>query len=531
MRYLLIILLALIIGDVWSQSIIRRNSNPETYTELIYWNNDSIIDFNFDKDTVYIPSFSLITNGVRYEYVGGKAPMTNLTYENQLSYSKTLGTCGVTLLTTTWQDRTDRIMIATFREQLLNKTNISYVACDFPHAISGIKQGMYNRDSYRLILPDTMYFVDGETLPIFRESVLAKPFQTDNMRMMAEYNTTPYSINFINPSLNINPLSFNDSVKIEVNPIYQNYTERYYKYIHKASVDTSTVTPQTKNVMFIGNSITYGHLTTYDGFPTMLTSRLNDYGITANMLGTRLDRNGDTCECVSGYKMGNVVGSDNLTVTLSDPKRVFLRVANATDKTNNPTWCFPRTGAAFEDDYATNPLESEYYIFDFAKYLNSNSVANPDMIIIELGINDLTYNGFTPAQSLIQVRRGLEIICKQIDSWAVADSVYPKIGVIPIVSMGIINQSTNDTWTNEATIWLENAMTDIKGYGLTNAEVSIIPTWVSSSRDYDFDVTAERDFNSINNSKVARKLDGIHPSQNGRVRIIEVIKNWTLNKL
>ena len=127
-----------------------------------------------------------------------------------------------------------------------------------------------------------------------------------------------------------------------------------------------------------------------------VNSNLSSYNVKPEMLGTMLN-NGVYGEGRTGWFYSTFLGasgrgleegkitpqsSKNTSSILLNP---FLRIANADDKANNPTKCYRASGSYIEKNYYNDSDKNgSFYIFDFAKYMEVQGIATPDVVVIAL---------------------------------------------------------------------------------------------------------------------------------------------------
>lgn len=384
----------------------------------------------------------------------------------------------------------------------------------------------FSEATHRLLLPPKMFFVEGETLPMYKGSIISsrdnlEVFKTALVNIAA---TGIPRINYFYEDISLKSSELSDSFKVMIK---QN-TNRYYSYyqeISKKSVPKESKQGTAIKELLIGDSLTNYKVTTF------VKQRLEALGISVTMLGTFKDTLGTNTEGRPGWEYDNFIGRDNTNFTsvisvapsgsasTTRDQNPFLKLATAEDKANHPSWCFRNTGSNNELSYADDTDKTgDFYIFDFAWYLSNRNVQTPDVITIALGTNDIIQEG---EAAIERCRFSLDVIIRQIK--AALPNV--KIGVIPSPAWNI-NRSE---WDSIVPKWIEFAMADVKSLSTTFSNLDIVPIWCHMNKDFTFPLTAATLPNSPNETKRAGVSDSVHFDDPGRWEYANALSAYVMN--
>lgn len=386
----------------------------------------------------------------------------------------------------------------------------------------------YDEVTNRLLLPPKMFFVDTETLPIYKSNIFA-----DNSRNLNTFKTTLINVDvnnkpkyqYFDEDILLNPTELQDIFTVGVKQ-YQNPSYNYMGNITKTLVTSTSNTGKTPKIINIGDSLTNRNI------PPYLKTKLATYGVTATMQGT-MNNTGAQGEGREGWEFENFIGMDNTydvtPITRQTTAGVgslttnpFLKLADSNDITNNPTWCFRNTGSNQELSYFSDTVKTgDFYIFDFNYYLTTQGFTLPDVVTLALSTNDILQDSI---DALAQSRLALEIMIKQIK---IACPIC-KIGVVPAPSWGsIVAGSTK--WNTYVAPWLENCMTDILTYQATITGLDIVPVWCHLNRDFNFPYSATVNLSSVNQTKKVTRTEYVHFGETGKVEYINVLSAYVMN--
>lgn len=207
----------------------------------------------------------------------------------------------------------------------------------------------------------------------------------------------------------------------------------------------------------------------------------------------------------------------------------FLKLADATDKANHPTWCFRFSGVDREVSYAESADKTgAFYIFDFAWYMAQHSVPAPDVITIALSTNDINLDNptYTKAERLEYMRLGLQVMVRQIK--AALPNV--AIGIIPAPGWSS-TQMGDAVWQDETSAWIEQCQTDVRALQADFQRVYIVPVWPFMSLDWAYPYDTAVALSPVNRSQRRTIVDWVHFDAVGRQQYAQVLGAWAANIL
>lgn len=400
-----------------------------------------------------------------------------------------------------------------------------------PFKINGELIGVenYNSTTDRLILPDKMYFLTGELLPVYKSSIVASTGNLDYFKtaLVLQPSDRSPTYDYFYENVDIDPSTLPSSFKIGVNQT-TNSSKNYYKSINTVITDPVTKTSSAPSILCIGDSLTNRNI------PALLKSKLGTLNINSTMIGTMENQGGERGEGREGWEFQNFIGSDNLHGTTQITRlengdtstlyqNPFLKLATPDDLISRPAWCFRNTGVTNELSYVTDPDKTgNFYIFDFAWYLSNHSVATPSIVTIALSTNDILQE--TAETSLANARLGLSIMVQQIHTACPS----AKIGIIPSPAWGNTT-SGNTIWVEEVVPWIENCITDVNTLNI--GEVSIVPVWCHMDRTWNWPYSSTTALSSINSEVVATRSEYVHFGDSGKYQYIDALAAYIVSAL
>lgn len=369
-----------------------------------------------------------------------------------------------------------------------------------------------------------MYFVNNLTLPVYKESVVSTADDLslfDTFLINIKSDNTPQYRSFLHDYV-LDGTKLSNQFKIALSQRINDQYD-YFSVINKSMVASTANNGKTIKYNAWGDSLTQ------NGVPAITRDKLATYGVAVNLIGTTALNTGYTgnAEGRSGWSYRNFIGMGhkypNGVDTISNSLINFIRLANDTDKTNHPAWCFRNTGALKEFSYADDTNKTgDFYIFDYAYYLSSNGLDTPDVITIALGTNDIL--NYPSNESVSGCKLALEIMIKQIKT------AFPnmKIGIVP--STGWLNVTAKNTvWINQVATWIETCMTDIKTYQQTYNNIYVVPIWCHINRKFNWVYSSQSDLSSVNQSQKSLLGDNIHYGDLGKAEYVNAMASWMMN--
>ncbi|MFD0768878.1 BppU family phage baseplate upper protein [Bacillus sp. CGMCC 1.60114] len=384
----------------------------------------------------------------------------------------------------------------------------------------------YDEVKNRLCLPSDMYFVEGETLPLYKGSIMPVISNEQSFRttLINVDSTGLPNYRYFQDHVILKPEELQSDFKVGVKPKIDT-DNFYYKQINKHSVAKEKNVGKTFNVLGIGDS-----LTNYDTL-SLLRQKLTEFGTKPTMVGTFSQVGGELGEGRSSWQFSTFIGASNLIdstlvitpstsgKTTTRQQNPFLRLATSSDYSAHPDWCFRNTGAFVEKSYAQDTDKTgDFYIFDFASYLSNHSIAAPDVVTIALSTNDISLQ----ANPIPNCRLGLEIMIKQIK--AALPNV--TIGIVPITPRA--NAAKSNALWRKSLDWLDVALKDIATYQGLYSNIYVVPIWCHMSRDWSWNYS-NTDVSSTSSEQKATVTDTVHYGLSGKMEYVKAMASWYMN--
>ncbi|MDK0695975.1 BppU family phage baseplate upper protein [Clostridium perfringens] len=382
----------------------------------------------------------------------------------------------------------------------------------------------FNLNDNRLILPNKMFFVKNEELPIYLSSIIPDDCKTLAVKPSVIYtHDQTKKIETFLDSYYLNADKISNTFKIG----YRQYEDNklYYKEINKIYCDPTTIKNTNPQLLLIGDSITNRYIA--------LRSELflKKWGITPQFVGTFENYGGKKGEGREGWSYpnftgkGNVWGNDGSVITPQPSgststlkQNPFLKIATDEDKEKYPEWCFRNTGAKRELSYANDDNKTGiFYIFDMKHYLTAHNIPTPDIITIALSTNDINRDEDALEMCKFNMQLMISRIRQQLPT--------VKIGIIPSPSWGI----GNDNFKSKATHWIEECINIIDV--MSDDNVFVVPIWCHMNKEWGFPIGNVSDISKNNSSKVGVLSDTIHPSEIGQEQYGKALATFIANMI
>jgi len=399
----------------------------------------------------------------------------------------------------------------------------------------------FNEAEHRLILPDDMYFWQHQPMVLFK----ARCFSTNDSKIMGQIQLwldtkgTDLSDRYqcVGELLKLNAsqlgASFELGFRHDSVPAV-----RYLQPIARHMAAPDALGGKSFRYLAIGDSLTEV------GMVAANVANLAAHGAVATPVGTY----------ASGYTEGlrgegrgfwnyrSFIGKDNYSADVGAHTRSpggktdtgkfenpFLKLADANDKANHPTWCFRFTGVDREVSYAEAADKTgNFYIFDFAWYMVQHSVPAPDVITIALSTNDINLDNssYNKAERLQYMRLGLQVMVRQIK--AALPNV--TIGVIP--APGWSSTAMGDAvWQDETSAWIEQCQADVRALQGEFQRLYVVPVWPFMSTDWAYPYDTSVALSPVNRSQRRTIVDWVHFDSVGRQQYVQVVGAWMANVL
>jgi lysophospholipase L1-like esterase len=377
----------------------------------------------------------------------------------------------------------------------------------------------------RLLFPSNIYLFKDDKLPIYKSKLISQNNLQQQCKLAfwwEDANSLPtYEYFEEDYQVDAAKLAGISTAKIAVKQ-YENKTKFYYKQATINIKDPSTVSG-TKNFLLIGDSIANRGCAPYT--KAVLDAKLTSATIVS--LGTIADSVDGTkrCEGRGSWSIDHLIGRS----TKFGATEIVVSYANPSDAAKNPflfkcftgsggggtknadadgrymtdlypTWCFQHTtGGTYgaELDFTSGDTTKDYYVFDFKNYLTQCSIANPDVITICFGQNDLTDVLPLP----------LTIIKAQIRQW----NATVKIGIAPLHGYSQVQSALG--WETTAQLWIEAIMKWVEAAG--DANLKVLPTWIHINYDFCWLLSTATAIDATSTAMKVTPTDGIHPDTRG----------------
>lgn len=252
-----------------------------------------------------------------------------------------------------------------------------------------------------------MFFVKDKSLPIFAKSVLLKNYPKyagiyiNDAPVLAAGGSYDFAHHAIQGVRDVAEVYFENGRSVD---IFANNGDTFtdqWSVVQGINVHTTDLSTKDKNVkvMCIGSS------TTQIGLATYLKEYLATLGVTMVGCGSKVDYLGTKSEGYYGWSCAQLCGraqnADSYPQTGESAENPFMKLATAEDKVLYPNRCYTcvEGSRGTRESYAdAENKDQDFYIFDFAWYLQTRNVETPDVIFFMLGLNDSvsSYEAYMP---------------------------------------------------------------------------------------------------------------------------------------
>lgn len=375
----------------------------------------------------------------------------------------------------------------------------------------------------RLLLPDTIYLVKGEKIPVYMSSVIPIQEQLRHISPSVWYSYDgEYNLDNFVDGYDL------DTNKIQASGVGIGYTQNedgkvYYKSIKISNRNTNSISNKTPTILHIGDSITNRNIASRSEI------FLKKWGITPTYVGTMVNgskrgEGREGWEYTNFIGMSNIWGNNNSIINVDVNNTTsnlnlnpFVKIATDSDKANYPDWCFTHTGSLRETSYTNAEDKSQtFYIFDMTNYLSAHSVNTPDIITIALSTNDISRRDDYLETCLFSMDVMISRIKEQLPN--------VKIGIVPSPAWG----HRNDAFANRTANWIEECIAAIKSKNYDN--VFIVPIWCHMHRVWGFPINGAA-LSDTNSSIRGTLSDTIHPSEYGQQQYAKAMAMFIANML
>ena len=377
---------------------------------------------------------------------------------------------------------------------------------------------------YDMLLPSKIFMINEEPLRLYKKNIVVS---ADNIRSL-ELSVSSYDdndfwnsakqpyVDYINDKLELNSNNIIGN-KIKFNLVGNDLKTRLFKEVEVVKRSKSEVNNKSIIVNMFGDS------TTHNGLNYAIKKLLESYFKSVKCIGTKLV-NGVNAEARGGWLYQQYIGyrttySDNDQPISNSDFPNFLKLATDEDKTNKGDWCFTRTGSNREKTY--NEIVSEggntsqnFYIFDYAHYLQVNNFESPTFVTLGLGINDY-WKYSVDATQLCE--KALNIIIKQIHE----ASPTTKFILQPFPTKG-----SNDVKVE----WFKKCL-ELETYfrNTVGVDIEIVAEHISQNKDLFFPTTITELDEKVTNKEMIS--DDIHTTYAGYSEGARPIVYCMINKI
>ena len=521
--------------DIGIDGIKQNTSQNELFKKntvsLTLFNESDYINFNFIDNQIEFPSTFYIIgqNSINYDAFYGLSPLSVTAGFTLGVLWYDSGTRGLGVSDINDSDyHTDytKQVVATFLPSNKTVTTNGFKYRINDEDSTGVSVS-YNEITQRLLVPDKIFIAD-YPLKIYKESLTASKLNQDNnlIALKTERDTL-----LIEPNLIIDD-SLPSSVTIVQTPKVPN------GYFYRKDVAVVTTDPTTKSgaksILCLGDSLTNRGIAARTKTKIELIS-----SVALTPIGTMSNDEGASGEGREGWEFSNFIGKDNTHSTGTIIRQTsagssslllnpFLKLADATDKSTNPDWCFTNTGSNLETSYTINPALGDYYIFDWDFYFTTQAITAPDVLTIALSTNDLT---FTPNDWLENCSLGLEIMLKQLNTYCVDNTLNINVGVIPTPAWGL--NTVGATQWSLISEWTEKALFDVNSYTFSNIVTDVVAVWMHQNGQSNFE-DGNSVVGNIQTYSTVKKINYggyIHFDTEAKNQYADILSAYVINKL
>lgn len=434
--------------------------------------------------------------------------------------------------TETIDDTIHTIVIGTFwlnAEHIVVSGNFQYTVngkTPYQDDMSNIEEGI-NRintiigsdlDGNKILSSDSIYMVTGEELPIYESSMLIKT--SEGIKSAVSYNKNGDKmsprINFFDGNVLLDH-TIGDTISLIA---YDKYDTHKYlsKDIAVKRVPSSYKSGTSIRILCLGDNLIKDKTASY------IKNKLTSFGTNPELIGSMV-HDGIYSEGRDGWFYSTFIGASGRglkegKITAQVSKGVssellnpFIRTANADDKANRPNDCYRATGSYLEKSYYTdNDKTGEFYIFDFAKYIEVQGIAEPDVVVI--GVKPELVNSFTGdivSTNMIYMKQLVNGIRTALPNAYIA--LVPQYGSCTIYDN---NWKTISTIIDETIKYVDK---------LNDEKIKVISAWLHMNRELGTNFVA----NTKNPELYEEDPDNIGLSERAKIELANSIAAFIMN--
>ena len=369
-----------------------------------------------------------------------------------------------------------------------------------------------------ILAGDTIYMVAEEELPVYQSSMLINN---------AEGIKTAISYNKKNDIMSPRVEFFDGNTLLDNNKgdkvsllAYDKYNTNAYlkKEVAIKKVPSTYKSDASIKILCLGDELLKDKTALY------VKNKLTSFGTKPELIGT-MTTNGIYCEGREGWFYSTFVGasgrgikegkitpqvSKGASTELLNP---FIRVANADDKANKPNDCYRATGAYTEKTYYNDSDKNgTFYIFDFAKYMEVQGIAEPDVVVI--AIKPEMVDVFTEdivSTNMLYMKQLINGIRTALPNAYIA--LIPQYGACTVY---------DDKW-NVTSKMISETIKFVDG--LEDEKIKVLSAWLHMNRE----LGTEFDQNKLNTQLYAVNSSNIKLSEIATIELANAISAFIMN--
>lgn len=361
--------------------------------------------------------------------------------------------------------------------------------------------------------------INGLDYTIYKSSIIRDSSKLNESLLYARISSaTPFRVSRYETGVDDLTFNFDGNYKLTEILLRGNddLTATYSIPLTINTVDYDVKSGQTETWLPIGDSLTNRGVANY----TKLYNSAISTGLNINTIGTATNNGSLLGEGREGWTFLNFIGKSNRHAFTNDVVySPFMKLADSSDKSNHPEWCFERTDSSGELSLSeTTDTGQDFYIFDLDNYLSVNALSTPTKISIALGTNDLTVYG---SGAIDNVYLALDIMLSQIKT------SLPSVD-IAVVSGTVKGDNISSEYRSNQ-FDLINAIQD-KVDDLSLSNVKILPVYAFQNQSFIFDYDSETLLNDNGNYTIKNVLnENIHFRGVGYYPYAQLMTGWMLN--
>lgn len=356
-----------------------------------------------------------------------------------------------------------------------------------------------------ILVPPALFTVTGRPLPIYRKGIVPDREQPTSLTL-SSINDTGAALPWIQHIGDNAPLDGAVPTSIRATLAGVSNLPGFRAYRDVTVVSAALPRSGVIKVLCLGDSITNREV------PARVKAKLVSMGYTPTMVGTMANDGGEWGEGRGSWEYADFIGMDtSLPAVPIGGEAAYLALV-ATNGSNPGRWHnnpFLRPSVAGDDP--TRVYSG--LIFDFPSYLLRFGVPTPDLVMVQLGTNDINLRSVD--QAIAQINAGMATMIPSILSASPTIRVGIGLPTLPATTNG------HGTWR----LYMPRAIGAILNYvaGIASSRVDVVPTWLYMDPDLSW-VYASRSVVGARN--IGYVGDELHPVDHNRNLMSEAIAQW-----